>query len=187
MSAFDWSCPDADPHGFVKFDRIKERAAGTTREQFLQDFPAPALLAIFPDGDDPTSVADPIDPTDAGIQLMTISIKSTAILRYLGRVAFVAKRPGNPFAHLISVGRSATNDITMAVDSISKVHGYFVRHGEGWGFTDYDSTNGSTLAGKRLEPGGTSPLHDGVVLQLGLEAMLQYLSPESLYQKAARG
>jgi pSer/pThr/pTyr-binding forkhead associated (FHA) protein len=116
-----------------------------------------------------------------------VSIKSVAILRYLGRVAFVAKRPGNLFGHLISVGRSATNDITLAVDSVSKVHGYFVREGDGWSFTDHSSTNGTTLEGQMLAPGNTYPLHDGVVLKLGVEAMLQYLSPESLYRKAVKG
>ncbi len=185
MSTSNWSCPDADEHGFVAFKLIQERAAGSSREQFLADFPAPALLAVYAGGADPSAAGDAFDPNDSGVQLLTVSIKSTAILRYLGRLAFVTKRPGNPFAHLISVGRSATNDITVAVDSVSKVHGYFVREGDGWSFTDHGSTNGSTLAGKELAPGGKYPLHDGVVLQLGLEAMLQYLSPESLYLKAS--
>ncbi len=185
MKPATWSCPDADEHGFVPFEHVKKHASGKTCEQFREDFPAPALLAIY-SGADPSSGSETFDPNDSGIQLLTVSVKSTAILRYLGRLAFIAKRPGNPFAHLISVGRSASNDITMAVDSVSKVHGYFVRDGDGWSFTDHGSTNGSTLAGKELAPGGKYPLHDGAVLQLGLEAMLQYLSPESLYQKASR-
>ena len=188
MSTTPWSCPDADEHGFVPFKLIKERAAGSTREQFLEQFPAPALLTVYAGGAagaDPSASEEALDPNNSGVQLLTVSIKSTAILRYLGRLAFVAKRPGNPFAHLISIGRSATNDVTVAVDSVSKVHGYFVREGDGWSFTDHGSTNGSTLAGKELEPGGKYPLHDGAVLQLGVEAMLQYLSPESLYRKAS--
>ncbi len=185
MTASDWSCPDADPHGFVAFELIRKRASGGTLEQFLADFPAPALLVDCATGDEQSSALDGFNPaTDSGVQLLTISIKSAAILRYLGRVAFVAKRPGNPYAHLISVGRSATNDITMAVDSVSKVHGYFVREGDGWSFTDHGSTNGTTLEGNPLEPGGKYPLHDGAVLKLGVETMLQYLSPESLYRKA---
>ena len=188
MSTSNWSCPDADAHGFVPFKLIQERASERTREQFLAEFPAPALLAVVGDGGSgPGAAAETVDPNDSGVRLLTVSIKSTAILRYLGRMAFVAKRPGNPFAHLISVGRSATNDITVAVDSVSKVHGYFVREGDGWSFTDHDSTNGSTLAGKELAPGDKYPLHDGVVLQIGLEVMLQYLSPESLYVKASKG
>ncbi len=189
MNTPKWSCPDADEHGFVPFKLIQERAAGKTLTQFLDEFPVPALLAVYAGGApgaDPATAGDTFDPNNSGVQLLTVSIKSTAILRYLGRLAFITKRPGNPFAHLISVGRSATNDITVAVDSVSKVHGYFVREGDGWSFTDHGSTNGSTLAGKELAPGGKYPLHDGAVLQLGLEAMLQYLSPESLYRKATR-
>ncbi len=185
MKNATWSCPDADEHGFVPFELIKKQAIGMTREQFLGDFPTPALLVVY-GGGDPSSGGEAFDPNDSGVQLLTVSVKSTAILRYLGRVAFVAKRPGNPFAHLISIGRSASNDITIAVDSVSKVHGYFAREGDGWGFTDHGSTNGSTLAGKELAPGGKYPLNDGEVLQLGLEAMLQYLSPEGLYRKVAQ-
>ncbi len=185
MDTSRWSCADADEHGFVPFELIREEAARRTREQFLGDFPVPALLAVVGDGGLGQSAgAETIDPNDSGVQLLTVSIKSTTILRYLGKLAFVTKRPGNPFAHLISVGRSVNNDITVAVDSVSKVHGYFVREGDGWSFTDHDSTNGSTLAGRELEPGDKYPLHDGVVLQLGLEAALQYLSPESLYDRA---
>ncbi len=188
MSDSNWSCPAADEHGFIPFKLVQERAASTTREQFIEEFPAPALLAVYAGGGaEEAAGGDTFDPNDSGVQLLTVSIKSTAILRYLGRLAFVAKRPGNPFAHLVSVGRSATNDITVAVDSVSKVHGYFVREGDGWSFTDHDSTNGSTLGGNELAPGGKYPLHDGVVLQLGLEVMLQYLSPESLYLKASGG
>ncbi len=189
MTTAIWNCPDADDHGFVSFDLIKTQAAAKTREHFVESFPVPALLAIY-GGADPSTGSDTFDPNDSGVQLLTVSVKSTAILRYLGRVAFVAKRPGNPFAHLISVGRSAKNDITIAVDSVSKVHGYFVRDGDGdgdgWSFTDHGSTNGSTLAGKELASGGKYPLRDGAVLQLGLETLLQYLSPESLYEKASR-
>ncbi len=187
MDTANWSCPDADEHGFVPFELIRKETARKTREQFLEAFPAPALLAVVGDGGPgPSQGAKTVDPNDSGVQLLTVSIKSTAILRYLGKLAFVTKRPGNPFAHLISVGRSANNDITVAVDSVSKVHGYFVREGKGWSFTDHGSTNGSTMAGKELERGGKYTLHDGAVLQLGLEASLQYLTPESLYARAFR-
>ena len=185
MSTNDWSCPDADEHGFVPFTVIQARAAVSTREQFLEEFPIPALLAVYSDADSP--VGEAIDPTDSGFQLLTVSIKSTAILRYLGKLAFVAKKPGNRFAHLISVGRSATNDITLAVDSVSKVHGYFVRDGEIWGFTDHGSTNGSALDGRAIEAGEKYPLFDGALLRLGVEAMLEYISPESLWERAISG
>ncbi len=185
MDTNDWSCPEADEHGFVPFEMLKDRASVLTREQFLEAFPAPALVTVF-GSTDPSQSGESFDPNDSGVQLLTVSIKSTAILRYLGRVAFITKRPGNPFAHLVSVGRSASNDITLTVDSISKVHGYFVREGEGWSFTDHGSTNGSSLNGGQLVKGEKHPLFDGSLLQLGLEATLEYVSPDSLYQRALR-
>ncbi len=185
MSSPDWHCPDADEHGFVAFEVLEERAAGSSREQFLRDFPVPGLLVVYRAQDPSGPEADAIlDPTDRGVQLLTMSIRSSAILRYLGRVAFVAKRPGNPFAHLISVGRSANNDVTLAVDSVSKVHGYFVRDESGWSFIDHGSTNGSRIDDRELVSGERYPLADGNVLQLGLEALLEFLSPESLYRRA---
>ncbi len=186
MDTPGWSFPDVDEHGFVPFEVIQRKAAASTRERFLEAFPAPALLAVFSDtlpGED----GETADPYASGVQLLTVSIKSTAILRYLGKLAFIAKRPGNPFAHLISVGRSASNDITIAVDSVSKVHGYFVREGTLWSFTDHGSTNGSALGGEDLVPGQKYPLFDGSVLRLGLEVMLEYLSPERLYARALEG
>ncbi len=182
----DWHCPDADEHGFVPFEVLEERAAHDSREQFLRAFPVPALLVVYraQDSSGDAEADTIIDPTDRGVQLLTVSIRSTAILRYLGKVAFVAKRPGNPFAHLISVGRSVNNDITLTVDSVSKVHGYFVSGDDGWSFIDHGSTNGSRIDDVGIVSGRNYPLRDGNLLQLGLEALLEFLSPESLYRRA---
>lgn len=183
MDTNDWSCPQADEHGFVAFDLLRERAQALDPKHFVEEFPAPALLTMF--GSDPQG-GEALDPNDSGVQLLTVSIRSTAILRYLGKAAFIAKRPGNLYAHLVSVGRSASNDVIVAVDSISKVHGYFVRSADGWSFTDHGSTNGSTLDGDALAKGDKRPLADGAILKLGLEATFEYVSPESLYQRALR-
>lgn len=182
MDDQDWTCPEADDDGFVFFEVLREHAATLTREQFLQRYPRPALLVVYRE---PDTDGDVLDPTNSGVQLVTVSIKGTNILRYLGKVAFVAKRPGNPFAHLISVGRSSMNDITIAVDSVSKVHGYLVPEGDGWGFTDHGSTNGSVLGSTELESGEKYPLANGDILRLGLEVHLEFLSAEALYRKAA--
>ena len=186
MGSTDWYCPDADEHGFVTLDLIRERAAGVSVEQFVEEFPAPALLVVY-GGADPSPGQETLDPNRSGVQLLTVSIKSRSVLRYLGRLAFIAKRPGNPFTHLVSIGRSVSNDITVAVDSVSKVHGYFVLEGVAWSFTDHGSTNGSLLGDRKIEPGEKVLLFDGSVLQLGLEVMLEYLSPERLYERARRG
>jgi hypothetical protein len=178
-----WHYPGADSGGFVAFEEIQARARGLSEEDFVRELPVPALVVVYrePEGD-----GGVLDPSSQGVQLLTVSIKSASILRYLNRVAFICKRPGNPFAHLISVGRSASNDVAISVDSVSKVHGYFARDGEIWSFTDHSSTNGSLLNDKPLESGEKSELKDGDFIQLGLEVTLEYYSPRRLYERATR-
>ena len=181
-----WHCPGADEHGFITLESLRRQAAASSLQAFERQFPVPGLL-VFYRGLDPTRPDQPLDLEDQGVQLLTVSVKSAAILRYLGKVAFLAKRPGNPYAHLISIGRSSSNDITIAVDSVSKVHGYFVADGGGWSFTDHDSTNGSKIDEVELAAGEKHPLPSGSVLQLGLEVTLEMLSSEDLYLRARDG
>ena len=178
----DWYCADADEHGFVNYEFIQRQAASLDRDQFLAAFPRPALMVIYRGLDQAEN--EGMDPSQSGVQLLTVSVRSAAVLRYLSRVAFVAKRPGNPFGHLVSIGRSNNNDITIAVDSVSKVHGYVVAEEDGWQFTDHGSTNGSRINGHSLEASRKYPLRDGDVLQLGLEVMMELILPETLYQRA---
>ena len=178
-----WHYEGADEHGFVAYEELCRKTREISREEFLRRFPVPALLVVYRESDSPDA---PLDPSSsAGVQLLTVSIKSAAILRYLNRLAFLCKRPGNPYAHLISIGRSASNDIAIAVDSVSKVHGYFAHDGESWGFTDHGSTNGSLINDQPLTAGEKATMHDGDFLQLGLEVTLEYLSPGRLYDRTA--
>lgn len=178
-----WSCPDADEHGFVSFEYLQRQAIEKGRERFLESFPTPALMVVYR-GSTPTPQI--FDPNQSGVQLLTMAVKSAAILRYLGRLAFVCKKPGNLYAHLVSIGRSAANDITIAVDSVSKVHGYFVLEDGLWHFTDHGSTNGSKINGQTIQSGEKHRLDDGAVLQLGLEVMLEYLSPAVLLRRITK-
>ena len=179
-----WHHPNADSGGFVAFEDLQARARELNREEFVQELPVPALLVIYREVDG--SKNGSLEPSSQGVQLLTVSIKSASILRYLNRVSFVCKRPGNPFAHLISIGRSASNDIAIAVDSVSKVHGYFARENDDWCFTDHSSTNGSLLNDQPVESGEKQVLGDGDFLQLGLEVTLEYFSPERLYDRARK-
>ena len=184
MTTPEWTHPEADEDGFVPFELLKRQVAAMTFEEFLRKFPVPALLVVYRE---PEAMDEGARPSSSGIQLLTVSIKSRSVLRYLGKMAFITKRPGNPFAHLISVGRSAKNDITIAVDSVSKVHGYFVPGEQGWSFTDHGSTNGSVLNGEELRSGEKYPLENGAVLRLGLEVTLEIFDPPGLYRRAQEG
>ena len=193
-----WHYQDADEHGFVSLERLA-KLAQEGRDHFLKAFPRPCLrVDLLEENASGPSIDQLLDSTDQGVQLLTVTIRSAGILRYLGKVAFVAKRPGNPYAHLISVGRSASNDISLSVESISRVHGYFVADDEsstgggeasadkessGWSFIDHGSTNGSRLDGQDLVSGQRYPLRDGAEIQLGLGALLEFLTPEGLYRR----
>lgn len=179
MSNETWSCPGVDDNGFIAYESLQKRARNSNREDFAEAHPVPALLVVYRD---PESLkSGTIDPSSEGVQLLTVSIKSASILRFLNRVAFLCKRPGNPYAHLISIGRSPSNDISIGVDSVSKVHGYFAREDAEWCFTDHSSTNGSLLNDEPVRSGQKNTLHDGDVLQLGLEVSLEFFTPKRLY------
>lgn len=200
MSTSGWYCQEADEHGFVSLEHLADRARVASRDEFLRAFPRHCLrVDALDDGTVGPGVDQLLDPQDQGVQLLTVTIRNAGILRYVGKVAFVTKRPGNLYAHLISVGRSVTNDITLAIESISRVHGYFVADGSpsvppavgegvqrawgsGWSFIDHGSTNGSRLDGADLVAGRRYPLCDGSQLQLGPGISLELLSPESLYR-----
>ena len=182
MAEDSWHFAGADAGGFVAFEVLQDRARQASLEQFIEEFPVPGALVIYkePEGGPGAEVPN------TGVQLLTVSVKSTAILQYLNRYAFLCKRPGNPFAHLISIGRSTKNDISINVDSVSKVHGYFSCEGEDWSFTDHGSTNGSMLNGTDLDSGAKQVLRDGDLLRLGLEVNLEIFMPRSLYERARR-
>lgn len=178
-----WTHPHANEDGFTSYSKVKADARDMDMSRFLEAYPRPALLAVDK-SESNSGLRRMLEPVDRGVQLLTERIEGVAILRYLGKIAFLAKRPGNPYQHLISIGRSHTNDITVAVESVSKVHGYFVLDDETWRFTDHGSTNGSRVGRKVLKKSEKEALSDGVNVQLGLDVCLRYLLPVSLYREA---
>ncbi len=155
-----------------------------TQEEFAHAFLLPGLLFVYPEDAPELEPAADLNPK---FHLLTLTVESAAIFRYLNRVSFLDKRPGNPYPHLISIGRSTKNDLVVAVETVSKVHGYFVRDEASWSFTDHSSTNGSRLNDRALHAGKKYLLRDHDVLRLGLQVCLEFLSPASLWDKLRQG
>ncbi len=82
---------------------------------------------------------------------------------------------------MVSLGRVATNDVVVSLETVSKLHGYFLKEGEGWLYTDYRSTNGTLLNGKVVEKAAKVPLSDGDRIRLGSELEATFLAPGSLH------
>lgn len=180
-----WAHPDVNPDGFLAISRMRKQAASLSVDDFAASFPMPALRSIDP-ADSSTGIRKLLPSQDQGVQLLTQMVDGVEGLRYLGKLAFVTKRPGNPYPHLISIGRSKTNDITVGVSSVSKVHGYFVHDEDGWKFTDHGSTNGSRLNRRKLDAKEKVLLEDGAVLQLGSDTAFQFHLPAGLHRRLLR-
>ncbi len=184
----EWtSLPGLDAEGFGNLERLRAVARRSADDLALA-YPVPALLV---EGATPVaaSAARLIEDRERSFartqERQVVDLDEGEELsdvgRYLGRVAFLAKRPGALFPDMVTVGRALNSDITFVVASVSKVHGYFRREGEGaWSFTDQRATNGTLVNRRRLEPGERVTLQDGDRLQLGTEIACQFLHPRSL-------
>ncbi len=66
-------------------------------------------------------------------------------------------------------GYSQECDIKIKGDYVSSNHGSISLDGNTWRLSDFDSTNGTYLSGKRLgsQAPNPSPLNDGDVIQIG--------------------
>ena len=83
------------------------------------------------------------------------------------RVYEIAKREGTPHAQMITLGRTANNDIVLADASVSRFHIYFQQVDREWKVADAGSRNGSKLDGEALASKTLTPISSGSVLKLG--------------------
>jgi len=104
-----------------------------------------------------------------------------AASRYHDRIAFLAKRAGNPFPNMISVGRALNNDLVVMLSTMSKIHGYFMCEGDAWSFIDHGSKNGTRINDQPLQPREKRALQSGDRIRLGLELHAVFFAPEKLY------
>lgn len=188
----DWSSlPGLDDEGFCTVERLR-LVAGRSPEELAQLYPTAALLIepLLPKG--PAGAPQVEDRersfarTMQGEAVAAPEVFSEAG-RYVGRVAFLAKRPRGLFPDMITVGRALNSDITFVLSSVSKVHGYFRRDEGVWSFTDQRATNGTLVNGERLEAGARAALRDGDRLQFGGEIACTFVLPGSLARAVLGG
>lgn len=174
---------------------FEQAARRLSREEFVAQYPDPILWVVPPPGTTGkiTASADPIDPVESYrrtiLQDDEVEADPAAAAAYLGLAAPVRKRPNNPFPHMISVGRAGNNDVVVPLGTISKLHAYFLKSlsGEGWSLTDWTSTNGTTLAGTRIEARETVPLESGTCLSFGKELWAHFYLPADFHEAVQSG
>lgn len=197
MSTKGRPIPGQDADGFISFQDLRGAATRMPVEQFCAVYSQPSVLLQALLGDEHGSPAVPGAPladqersykrtvSGGGETSTGFRADPASLVRYHERVGFFTKRPGNPFPNMVSVGRAMNNDLTIQLESISKLHGYFLREGNGWFFVDHRSTNGTLVNDMRLEPEEKRALADGDRVRLGPDLILHVmLSPASLFRRA---
>jgi len=66
--------------------------------------------------------------------------------------------------------------------SISKLHAFVHREGEGWALEDRESTNGTWVDGVRVPALERRPLSDGGQVRLGEAIRARFFEPETFYR-----
>ena len=97
-------------------------------------------------------------------------------------VAFLEKSSRNPFGNIISVGRTATNDLVIPHASVSKVHAVFTNVGTAWKITERKAKNGLYVNRVLLENGATAVVEDGALVGLGTVVEGTFHLPRGLWQ-----
>lgn len=84
------------------------------------------------------------------------------------------------------VGRSAHNDVILALADVSKVHAYFARVDGAWFLTDLESRNGTRVDAFELPPLSPCPVRPGQVLRIGATARFLFLDGPGLWDLLLR-
>ncbi len=98
-------------------------------------------------------------------------------------IGFVAKRPGNPFPAMVTLGRAKTCDLVLPISTVSKIHAYFLKDDGQWTIVDQHSLNKTLLNDEEISAGHKHPLQDGDRIRFGKGPEFTLLSPGALLAK----
>lgn len=158
-------------------EELVQRAHKSTLELFLAQTPSPWLIRLG-SGIDP----DALERARNSVQTVHGNAPTTKRPGRPLQAYAVAKRSGaNAFAFMITLGRTANNDIAIEEEPVSKFHASFAREGNGpWTISDM-GRNGTWLDGVRLEARRPTPLRSGVTLALADSVALRFFEPSELH------
>lgn len=92
----------------------------------------------------------------------------------------LSKKPGAPFADMITVGRTANNDVVVNDITVSRFHAFFRHRGEAWVVCDAGSKNGTSLEGDVLEARKERLIVSGQQVRVG-DIELAFYTPDDLF------
>jgi hypothetical protein len=92
----------------------------------------------------------------------------------------LAKKAGAPFADMITVGRTANNDVVLRDITVSRFHAFFRSRPGGWFVCDAGSKNGTFLHDTQLKPRKENRLSSGDEIRLG-DIATRFYTAEDLF------
>src|SRR5579883_3234847 len=93
----------------------------------------------------------------------------------------LVKSSRNPFAGMITVGRTPNNDVCLSFSSVSKLHAYFQNENGRWTVRDSMSSFGTFVNGEKVPPDTAISVQDGSAIGFGPDIEGQLLSPKAVY------
>lgn len=160
------------------------RCRSLSKEEFLGQFPHAVLLHAESSGK-----LTPAENTQ-GFTLDRIVLSDGSEPKGKGRaydsgsaslVRVFPLMPVTPNARQVTIGCSSECDVQINDRSISQLHAVVESKGTTYLIRDSDSTTGTQVNDKPLEPGQDKPLSSGDRISLGL-VELTFLSAEDLYK-----
>lgn len=163
------------------------RFHGSSLEEFLAANPFPFLLGE-PGGASLSTTGFQTLGTSRPVEVDDVVDRPTDEARRPGealipeRLYPVSKRPGTPFPHMISVGRSTNNDIVLPFAAVSKLHAFFsfVPETDTWTLCDAESSNGTFLGSRRLAANERFPVPENSQVIFG-DIALGFVSAKTIH------
>jgi FHA domain len=168
------------PSKFVPMKVLVEAFLTMDRDAYMGEWPGPFLLLDQVEGSDGEAA-----------QFQTIESAGTGTSTLLARVEHQAKwvfqlvPKDEKFASMLTVGRSAGNDVRINVPSLSKFHAYFTHVAKegAWYISDANSSNGTYIDGEELPPShGKVKLESGTFIRFGPDVVAKFYDGQALWE-----
>jgi hypothetical protein len=158
-------------------DRYRQLAL-LGRDAFLASAAPAALIRRRAD-----DASDPLDRTGSGDRDLDAE---TQVAAAVGRrrspqgveVYPLAKKPGASFPDMITIGRTANNDIVLRDVTVSRLHAFFRRRDDRWVMADAGSKNGTAVEGEPLMPRREREVGSGTGVRIGDLELTFYTAAE---------
>jgi hypothetical protein len=175
-----------DITGIADLRALRSECESLPAEAFLAAYASPILVL------EPIITKLPVLATvghdeDDDEKLETDAGRSGTAEVYRGKVAFVAKREGNPFLRWVTIGRAGNNDIVIKLTTISKFHAFIQRDGDRWELVAQPSVNGTVVDGVPLPAGARRELRDESRIRLGFDLEAVFLVPRTYRERLLAG